>query len=90
MRGNTVEDGWDVYLDLFQFTPLREGQPAARLKEFLTSMLFQFTPLREGQPVASQVYVNVNQFQFTPLREGQLPVIDVVFARKLISIHAPA
>ena len=36
-------------VELFQFTPLREGrqaQPVSYLKE----AIFQFTPLREGRP----------------------------------------
>ena len=33
----------------FQFTPLREGRPVAKLRKTAV-LVFQFTPLREGRP----------------------------------------
>ena len=59
-------------LDLFQFTPLREGRRRANILTQLNE-LFQFTPLREGRPEKGAYLRAMHRFQFTPLREGRLP-----------------
>ena len=40
-------------VDIFQFTPLREGRPAMCLDRSFMLSLFQFTPLREGRRQSS-------------------------------------
>ena len=37
-------------IDIFQFTPLREGRLREKVAKFLDT-IFQFTPLREGRRV---------------------------------------
>ena len=56
---------------LFQFTPLREGRPAALMSAVW--MIFQFTPLREGRRDYRTTIAGARLFQFTPLREGRRP-----------------
>ena len=55
----------------FQFTPLREGRPAARATVSITTNAFQFTPLREGRRQSNSSAAISAVFQFTPLREGR-------------------
>ena len=45
-----ASSSWIIYI--FQFTPLREGRPAARKQEE-GRQIFQFTPLREGRRFTS-------------------------------------
>ena len=40
----------------FQFTPLREGRPAAQSSTAGNDGVFQFTPLREGRPEIPAYY----------------------------------
>ena len=56
-------------LELFQFTPLREGLLCSS-SILLNNDVFQFTPLREGLLSGSISLTSVTVFQFTPLREG--------------------
>ena len=55
----------------FQFTPLREGRPAAVGRMCGFRDLFQFTPLREGRQQMPTIRLPTHLFQFTPLREGR-------------------
>ena len=69
-RGATLTIDDISTASIFQFTPLREGRRAKRLKNS-RRFTFQFTPLREGRPSASLGEISGNRFQFTPLREGR-------------------
>ena len=69
-RGATRQRKSKKRMEVFQFTPLREG----RLDFFVvleSPMQFQFTPLREGRRKRISVTLGMKEFQFTPLREGR-------------------
>ncbi len=57
-------------IELFQFTPLREGRPFYAMQIMLGNK-FQFTPLREGRHSSIVGMKCWSPFQFTPLREGR-------------------
>ena len=86
-RGATKCTPNSCYSVRFQFTPLREGRPAASSSP-ITSFYFNSRPSARGDEELELIGKIVNQFQFTPLREGRL-----IFAFPLvllcISIHAP-
>ena len=75
-------------LNLFQFTPLREGRPAVLRVVFLP-FVFQFTPLREGRHDDGTRVLKSYLFQFTPLREGRRDRLRNSRDCPHISIHAP-
>ena len=79
--------GTAQYLDLFQFTPLREGRPKARALADL-EVLFQFTPLREGRLSHKFAKALFHDFNSRPSARGDEPG-EWVFTLKNISIHAP-
>ena len=53
----------------FQFTPLREGRPAAKMKASKQG-LFQFTPLREGRRVTGFLLAKETHFNSRPSARG--------------------
>ena len=57
-------------LQIFQFTPLREGRPM-QMQQANCCCEFQFTPLREGRRLTYRGRYVSTKFQFTPLREGR-------------------
>ena len=87
-RGATVLPGDTFELDIFQFTPLREGRPNSICGRF-RSNAFQFTPLREGRLRAQLEGASPLNFNSRPCERGDIfDVVGVSLAH--ISIHAPA
>ena len=72
---------------LFQFTPLREGQPTRSLR-FLRWRIFQFTPLREGQLFFAVLLHRADYFNSRPSARGDCHLARHKRMRN-ISIHAP-
>ena len=70
-RGDAIKAFSLSDVDIFQFTPLREGRHAL-ISAAERAVLFQFTPLREGRLASAGSGRNRQLFQFTPLREGRL------------------
>ena len=72
----------------FQFTPLREGRPAARATVSITTNAFQFTPLREGRPSTCSPTRKSSYFNSRPSARGDFGSIWSTIG-EYISIHAP-
>ena len=74
-RGDLTEYNTVTGLELFQFTPLREGRPEKRagLKAFTT---FQFTPLREGRPRSVAEHLYKCYFNSRPSARGDALLSD--------------
>ena len=73
---------------LFQFTPLREGRPVARVVLHRTGLISIHAPPR-GATLSFRAAVMLALFQFTPLREGRLMLVLHCVTLQHISIHAP-
>ena len=70
VRGNLVKREYSRAYRVFQFTPLREGQPS-RTKVSASKRIFQFTPLREGQRLLrSRSYEWCSNFNSRPCVRG--------------------
>ena len=87
-RGATVFQFNRCAKRAFQFTPLREGRPAAAA-QLPGRQQFQFTPLREGRRSVRGKRRYRAKFQFTPLREGRHKGQHFISCQLGISIHAP-
>ena len=87
-RGATESADKLVEVNLFQFTPLREGRLSA-IRKTGKYKIFQFTPLREGRLCLSVGRVaGINISIHAPPRGATLEQIRCV-AHDFISIHAP-
>ena len=75
-------------LNLFQFTPLREGRRFAFQNIGTIPFIFQFTPLREGRQMRSAETARRKYFNSRPSARGDKASINSRLS-DLISIHAP-
>ena len=69
-RGDTIGKVIEQPGSLFQFTPLREGRPAAGVVG-AGAWYFNSRPSARGDQAREDNQENQQRFQFTPLREGR-------------------
>ena len=87
-RGATKSQTFGIEIEIFQFTPLREGRQAENGHE-KGGKKFQFTPLREGRRLLLADSFDVRlHFNSRPSARGDLETVQKSL-ESFISIHAP-
>ena len=88
-RGATAIKAFSLSdVDIFQFTPLREGRPRRRSR-WKHLRQFQFTPLREGRLCGTSRVRAVIHFNSRPSARGDVRRRHARAQVLSISIHAP-